>query len=302
MKLSLASLAALAAATTTTASPLVERQNGSGDGPFAPAVSFILLLMQNKEPHKEEENHMTNTSPKHYYTNSGLSRHTFFAPHNIPAGAKLPVIVWGNGACSADSLGQAPFLTQLASYGALVIVSGTPRGGGSTNDAMMRQAIDFITANAGRGQFAQVDVSRITAAGFSCGGVEAYAQINDNRVSNIGIWSSGLLGDYDRARNFRKPVFFFMGGPSDIAYGNGERDYSYMPAGVPKWKGNLNVGHGGTYHEFNGGKFGIIGGRWVQWVMRGNQTAAQYLTGDGARRDGWQVVSQDLQNLRVNPI
>ena len=41
MKLSLSStLAALAAASTATASPLVERQNsGSGDGPYAPAVS-----------------------------------------------------------------------------------------------------------------------------------------------------------------------------------------------------------------------------------------------------------------------
>ena len=219
---------------------------------------------------------------------------------------KLPVLVWGNGACSADSLGQAPFLTQLASHGVLVIAQGTPRGGGSTSDAMMRQAIDFISSNAGRGgtQWANVDASRITAAGFSCGGVEAYAQIDDPRVKDVGIWSSGLLGDYDRARGFRKPVFFFMGGPSDIAYGNGERDYSYMPAGVPKWKGNLDVGHGGTYHEYNGGRFGTVGAKWVQWVMRGNATAGEYLTGNngGARSAGWRVVSQDLQNLRVTPI
>lgn len=239
---------------------------------------------------------------QHYYTNSGLNGHTFFAPRNIPAGAKLPVMVWGNGACSADSLGQGPFLHQLASHGVLIIVSGTPRGGGSTNADMMRRAIDFITREAGRGQFSQIDASRITAAGFSCGGVEAYGQINDARVSNIGIWSSGLLSGYDAARNFRKPVFFFMGGQSDIAYGNGERDYNYMPAGTPKWKGNLNVGHGGTYHEFNGGKFGVIGARWVEWIMRGNATSGSYLTGDGARRDGWDVVSRDLQNLSVTPI
>ncbi|KAK4448874.1 hypothetical protein QBC34DRAFT_463983 [Podospora aff. communis PSN243] len=269
------SLSTLALAAVSTASPLVERQNGSGDGPYAPA---------------------------YYYTNNGLNRHTFYAPRNVPAGVKLPVMIWGNGACSADSLGQAPFLTQLASHGVLIIVQGTPRGGGSTNDAMMRQAIDFISNNAGRGQWANVDASRITAAGFSCGGVEAYSTINDPRVKDIGIWSSGLLGDYDRARNFRKPVFFFMGGPSDIAYGNGERDYNYMPQGVPKWKGNLNVGHGGTYHEYNGGKFGTIGARWVKWVMRGNATAGEYLTGNGARQAGWQVVSQDLHNLRVTPI
>ncbi|KAK4161310.1 hypothetical protein QBC43DRAFT_357846 [Cladorrhinum sp. PSN259] len=269
------SISALALAALSTASPLVERQNGEGTGPFAPAG---------------------------YYTSSSLSRHTFFAPRNVPAGTKLPVLLWGNGGCSADALGQAPFLTQLASHGVLIIVQGTPRGSGSTNDAMMREAIDFISSNAGKGNFTNVDASRITAAGWSCGGVEAYSQINDPRVSNIGIWSSGLLGDYDKARNFRKPVFFFLGGPSDIAYANGERDYSYMPAGTPKWKGNLNVGHGGTYGDRNGGKFGIIGAKWVQWVMRGNATAGQYLTGEGAKKDGWQVVSQDLQKLTVNPI
>jgi len=240
--------------------------------------------------------------PQGYYTSYALGCHTFFAPKNIPAGAKLPVMVWGNGACSADSLGQAPFLTQLASYGVLIIVSGTPRGGGSTNDAVMRQSIDFITNNAGKGQWANIDASRITAAGFSCGGVEAYAQINDPRVKDIGIWSSGLLGDLDRARSFKKPVFFFLGGQSDIAFGNGERDYNYMPGGTPKWKGNLNVGHGGTYHENNGGKFGTIGARWVQWVMRGNATASQYLNGDGAKNAGWSVVSKDSDKLKVVPI
>jgi hypothetical protein len=75
-----------------------------------------------------------------------------------------------------------------------------------------------------------------------------------------------------------------------------------MPAGVPKWKGNLNVGHGGTYTQENGGKFGVIGAKWVQWYMRGNATAADYLTGAGAKNDGWSVVSADLDKLVVTPI
>jgi len=112
---------------------------------------------------------------------------------------------------------------------------------------MMRQAIDFISNNAGRnGQWANVDASRITAAGFSCGGVEAYAQINDPRVQDIGIWGRPAYSGTTTARAASgSPCSFFMGGPSNIAYGNGERDYGYMPAGVPKWKGNLDVGHGG---------------------------------------------------------
>jgi hypothetical protein len=213
-------------------------------------------------------------------------------------------MLWGSGGCSADATGQAPFLTQLASYGVLVIASGTPRGSGSTTAAVMTQSIDFITKAAAdtAGNFSYVDASRITAAGWSCGGIEAYAQIWDARVQSIGIWSSGLLTNYTAAQSFRKPVFFFLGGSGDIAYQNGERDYAAMPEGVPKWKGNLNVGHGGTYTEANGGKFGVIGAHWVQWIMRGNVSAAEYLTGSGAKNDGWSVVSADLDKIKVTPI
>ncbi|KAK4156063.1 hypothetical protein C8A00DRAFT_12992 [Chaetomidium leptoderma] len=271
------SLSALALVALASASPVVveKRQGSSGNGPFAPAG---------------------------YYTPNALGGHTFYAPKTVPAGTKLPVMLWGNGGCSADATGQAPFLTQLASYGVLVIASGTPRGGGSTTADVMKQSIDFISQNAGKGDFASVDASRITAAGWSCGGIEAYAQIWDARVQSIGIWSSGLLTNYTAAGSFRKPVFFFLGGSGDIAYQNGERDYAAMPAGVPKYKGNLPVGHGGTYTDANGGKFGVIGAQWVQWVMRGNASAAAYLTGSGAKNDGWSVVSADLDKLGVTPI
>ncbi|EAQ93213.1 hypothetical protein F5144DRAFT_55937 [Chaetomium tenue] len=275
MKTTLSALALVALSSATPVS-LKERQGQStGDGPFAPAG---------------------------YYTSNALQGHTFYAPKEIPEGTKLPVMLWGNGGCSADATGQAPFLTQLASHGVLVIASGTPGGQGSTTADVMKQSIDFISTNAGQGDFASVDASRITAAGWSCGGVEAYAQIWDDRVQSVGIWSSGLLTNYTAAENFRKPVFFFLGGQSDIAFGNGERDYNAMPAGVPKWKGNLDVGHGGTYTDFNGGKFGVIGGHWVEWTMRGNSSASAYLTGDGAKADGWQVVSADLDKFSVEPI
>ncbi|KAK4102436.1 hypothetical protein N658DRAFT_446885, partial [Parathielavia hyrcaniae] len=274
-------LSALVLAGLSSASPVSEfqlegRQNrGVGTGPFAPAG---------------------------FYTSPAFGGHTFYSPRNVPAGAKLPVLVWGNGGCFANATHQEPFLVQLASHGVLVIASGTPGGSGRTTAEDMTDSIDFISSNAGRGDWAHVDASRIAAAGYSCGGIEAYAQIDDARVQHIGIWNSGLLSDHDDARSFRKPVFFFLGGPSDIAYENGERDYSYMPSGTPKWKGNLAVGHAGTYTEFNGGKFGIIGAHWVQWVLRGNSSASAYLTGSGARNDGWSVVHADLDRINVPPV
>ncbi|KAF2864697.1 Alpha/Beta hydrolase protein [Massariosphaeria phaeospora] len=270
-----ATLCFVALAAVCTAAPLETRQAaGGGDGPYKPGT---------------------------YSQDSSLTGHTLYKPANASS-TKLPVLLWGNGGCSADATGQAPFLQQLASYGVLVIASGTPKGSGQTTAAQMTAGIDWIKQKAGTGAYANVDASRIVASGWSCGGIEAYAQIYDSRVSSIGIWSSGLLNNQTAAKTFGKPVFFFMGGSSDIAYANGERDYAAMPAGVPKYKGNLPVGHGGTYTDVNGGKFGVIGAKWVQWVLRGNATASEYLTSQAAKTDGWSVVSADLDKFKVAPI
>ena len=85
----------------------------------------------------------------------------------------------------------------------------------------------------------------------------------------------------------------------------GERDYSLLPASTPKWKGNLDVGHGGTYFEPNGGKFGVAAAHWARWVLRGDQSAASWFTGNGtgtARGDAWDVVYQSLNLLQVTPV
>lgn len=129
-------------------------------------------------------------------------------------------MLWGNGGCSADATGQGPFLQQLASYGVLIIASGTPKGTGQTTSAVMKQSIDWITQQAGKGTYSNIDASRIVAAGFSCGGIEAYDQIWDSRVMGIGIWSSGLLNNQTAAKSYTKPIFYFLGGSTDIAYAN----------------------------------------------------------------------------------
>lgn len=155
-----------------------------------------------------------------YTQDSTLSGHTLFAPKTVPAGIKLPVLLWGEGGCSADSMESSPFLIQLASFGILVIASGTPKGSGSTTAAQMTAGTDWIKSKAGTGTYANVDASRIIAAGWSCGGVEAYANYWDSRVESVGIWSSGLLTNYTMAGLLKKPMFYFLGGSSDIAYAN----------------------------------------------------------------------------------
>jgi dienelactone hydrolase len=132
----------------------------------------------------------------------------------------MPVLVWGNGACSTDGRSNSALLQNIASYGFLAIAEGGPNGGGSSNKDTMKAAIDWVTKNAGTGAYANVDASKIMAAGFSCGGVEAMDNIWDSRVDTVGVISSGLLSNQTAAKAWRKPVLFVLGGSGDIAYAN----------------------------------------------------------------------------------
>jgi predicted peptidase len=110
-----------------------------------------------------------------YEVDNNLRGHTIYRPRNMTAYAKMPVVVWGNGACSANGLSHVNFNLEVASWGIVLIAQGEPNQSGSTTAAQMKQAIDWISSNAGKGNYANVDASRIAAAGMSCGGTEAYA-------------------------------------------------------------------------------------------------------------------------------
>lgn len=88
----------------------------------------------------------------------------------------------------------------------------------------MTAAIDWVHTNAGKGEWAHIDASRIGTWGQSCGGLEAYAAgLNDSRVGHLGIFNSGELNEQaseEIAGNLTKPVFYLLGGPSDVAYPN----------------------------------------------------------------------------------
>lgn len=88
---------------------------------------------------------------------------------------------------------------------------------------MMTEAIDWAVQNAGQGDWATVDASQIAAAGMSCGGTEAYAMNQDDRVTAFGIFNSGTLDPSQTDATLAAinvPIFFFLGGPGDIAYEN----------------------------------------------------------------------------------
>ncbi|MGW5266120.1 ricin-type beta-trefoil lectin domain protein [Microbispora sp. NPDC004025] len=238
--------------------------------------------------------------PADYETSTSLPNHTIYRPGTLPS-EKLPIFVWGNGGCSANGTGQLNFLREIASHGFLVIASGSPNGSGSTTSQMLTQSIDWAVAeNSRQGSKynGRLDTSKIAVGGWSCGGLEAYAVSNDSRVTTTTIFSSGLLNDSDdyQLRRLTKPIAYFIGGPSDIAYPNAMDDWGKLPAGLPAFMGNLNVGHGGTYDQTNGGEFGRVAVLYLKWRLKGDTTAGANFVGAncGLCRTQWQVQQKNL--------
>lgn len=230
-------------------------------------------------------------------------------------------MIWGNGACSSNGTYFRRSLFELASHGVrlpspqartreitkltgrpekqfFAIANGAPTGGGGqTTSALQKASLKWISENAGKGKYANVDGTRIAVAGQSCGGLETYDVWSDPAVSVVGIFNSGEFGTSVKSTKITKPVFFFLGGSTDIAYANGERDYKNLPKETPKWKGNLPVGHMATWSTKNGGKFGIAEWKWLDWTLKGNKESGEFFTGKGAEADGWSVEKANMDKF-----
>jgi hypothetical protein len=164
-----------------------------------------------------------------------------------------------------------------------------------------------VYAHAGKGDWKHIDASRIGVWGQSCGGLEAYsAGANDSRVSHLGIFNSGQLNESDSssvAGALEKPIFYLLGGPTDVAYPNGELDYDNLPKGTPAWKGNHQLGHSVAFDVLNAGIPGIVGRHILQWILRGDAKAKRWFVGDGPSSiDIDDVEYKGLDGIKVTPI
>ncbi|KAL4801607.1 Alpha/Beta hydrolase protein [Aspergillus unguis] len=241
--------------------------------------------------------------PATFFTDPTLPRHTIYAPTSPLSSHTLPVLVFAEGGCDNNGTKFEPFLTNIASYGFLVLALGPPNGTGNIFQDALYEAVTWVKDNAGSpGKYENVDGSRIAAAGQSCGGLLAYTQRSNDAVGFLGIFNSGLLGDTPESqenlpegmiieepsviKEVEKPVFYFIGGEGDVAYPAATADYKNL-TGVPKWIGNYPVGHSGTYREPDGGEFGVAAVQWLEWVLKGNETASRFFTAGGAERAGW---------------
>jgi hypothetical protein len=158
-----------------------------------------------------------------YTTDPSLTKHTIYAPASPPAGEKLPMITWGNSGCAGDGVGFAGFLTELASHGYVIIVSGQGNAFTTqTTNKDMADSINWAVKNSAAARY-NIDTERIGTAGQSCGGIQAlHVGVEDSRVKLITLFNSGSLNARDTAttKQVKVPIGYFLGGSGDIAFAN----------------------------------------------------------------------------------
>ncbi|MBX6385373.1 MAG: hypothetical protein IRZ07_20765, partial [Microbispora sp.] len=242
----------------------------------------------------------------------GTNRYTVFRPSNPAAvGHPMPVLVFGNGACAhTDGSEVIQALTFIAARGFVVVdtasVDGSPNGvqSGSPIPSLLTDAISWAereNARAGSPLYQRLDLSKVAAAGHSCGGLEALIAGQDQRVKSVVSLDSGLFADgsfgYSRAELYKlhTPVLFLDGGPSDIAYDNSRANYDLVqvPAVLAE---HPQAGHVGfiTGSQMTDGMTVVV--QFLDMTLNGNATARAYILDPSglAARAPWTVRNKNF--------
>lgn len=242
----------------------------------------------------------------------GDNRYTVFRPANPQAvGVPMPVLVFGNGACAhTDNSEVTRALTFIASKGVVVVdtgsADGSPNGvpSGSPIPSLLTGAITWAEREQNRpgAPLSQrLDLTKVAAAGHSCGGIEALIAAQDSRVSAVVSLDSGLFADgsfgYSRAELARlhTPALFMAGGPSDIAYDNTRANYDLVtvPAVLAM---HPQAGHAGfiTGSQMTDGMTTVV--QFLDMVLNGNPTARSYVLDPSglASRYPWTVSKKNF--------
>lgn len=247
---------------------------------------------------------------------ASLPDHVIYRPADLAklGSRKLGVYVFGNGACSDDGASSRLHLLEIASHGYLAIAPGKIRNGPGavadeprpkpsqddpkklptppTTSADLLTALDWAlaqNADANSSLHGKIDAKAIAISGFSCGGLQALQIAADPRVKTLIVMNSGIFKDTTQGINgiqvskalldkIHTPTLYILGGETDIAYANGMDDVEKIHH-VPVYVGNLDVGHGGTYWQPNGGKAAAAVVAWLDWQLGGDTQAAKMFTG-----------------------
>ncbi|MEE3407561.1 MAG: alpha/beta hydrolase [Candidatus Cryptobacteroides sp.] len=256
-------------------------------------------------------------------TDGSLTTHTIFKPQDLSvfdSSNPLPVLVWGNGACTDSPWEHVRFLNEIASHGFIVIAIGTMPDeagarvrAGMSASSKLTDGINWIIAQNSDPEsqyYGKIDVWNIAVAGMSCGGLQTLDVAKDPRIKTIMICNSGLFNQTnaatavpgmpmpakERLAEIHTPVIYILGGKTDIAYENGMDDFKRINH-VPVFAANYPVGHGGTYGQPYGGEFSVVATAWLQWQLKSDAEAGKLFKGEPcglSSREGWTAEKKNI--------
>ena len=236
-----------------------------------------------------------------------LSKFTIYRPKNLDdfgSKQKLPILLWGNGACADSSAMHKLYLNEIASHGFIVFAVGPFSSlheepqmgpmGGERKEISLLEALNWAVAENSRKSsvyFGKLDTDKVAAMGMSCGGLQALEVSHDPRVDTSVICNSGILNGpppeglkmpvltKDTLKQLHAPIIYVIGGEKDIAYPNAMDDFKRIEK-VPVVIINFDVGHGGTYAQPHGGAFSDPTIAWLKWQLDGDEEAALMFKGE----------------------
>ena len=234
------------------------------------------------------DNGGTGNYPAVIVTEKDFENYTIYRPRSVKAAARregpLPLLVWCNGACTDNSKDYERMLNEMASHGYLVIAIGkmkvdnNEREDGGSNEQQVGVIIDWVVnqvSDKTSDYYRAVNVNNVALSGHSCGGAQAIANCANTKVKTLLIMNAGMGGmsmggaSPQSLKQLHCPLIYMTGGTGDVAYGNAESDFNSISKVPVVWADLPTAGHGGTYWDPQGGEFGRVAVKWMDWHLKG---------------------------------
>jgi hypothetical protein len=247
----------------------------------------------------------TNSDPK-------INEGTIFRPADLGPGKNYPIFVWGQGGCSRDGLSTEAGMAEIASHGYFVVADGTPGGKEPNRDLggggdVLLGYVDWVISENSKpcsAYYQSIDTTKVAANGFSCGGLMSAGTAADPRMTTWGHTSSGSFSaDQAFYASIHSPVIIITGTADSLgANENGQRDFDNISArdDIPVMMfAKVGADHGGDLWAQNGGHFTKINLAWLNWWLKGDESATGkgLLVGAGCpycSDNTWQIQSANL--------
>ena len=263
---------------------------------------------------------------------------TIYRPGDIQSASKvegaLPVVLFGNGGCYRSSQPYAKFLTEIASYGYVLMAVGEWRiehdpdeakvwelddekSTLKTNDAksLVNTALNWLekeNQRAGSEFYQTVNTQNVAAMGYSCGGVQALIMgtLGDKRIKTVVGMNTGAFIDggplngmitKDDLQKLTTPIIYMLGGEKDDAAPNGRDDFkriNHVPVVLATYP---SVGHTATYQDHQGGAFGQMARTWLDYQLKGKKQYENLFrySDKGNDFEGWEITQKGFDKMQT---